>query len=79
MLFYYPKKVISLVTRVTLSINSSHLYFHFSDEEINGSAFFELTDDDLQCMKIKIGPRKIILKLIGEKKDTNNVSKYCYI
>lgn len=37
-------------------------------EGIDGSSFFELTENDLQSMKIKMEPRKIILKLIRGKK-----------
>ena len=41
------------------------------EEEINGEAFKDLSKEELKEMGFKIGPRKIIIKIIEELKQTN--------
>lgn len=43
-------------------------YMFFTDELIDGETFFDLTENDLTNMGIKIGPKKKIIKLITERK-----------
>lgn len=38
------------------------------DEEICGSSFLSLNEDDLREMNIKIGPRKMLLKILQSQK-----------
>jgi len=45
-----------------------------SDQNIDGSSFLELTAEDFVDMKIKIGPKRNLLKIIREAKATRNVS-----
>lgn len=48
------------------------------DEQINGAAFLELTEQDLKDLKIKMGPRKILLKIINnQKKQLQPTSSTC--
>lgn len=49
------------------------------DESIDGEAFLELTNDDLTQLKIKMGPRKCILKILKETKEKENVSPFSSI
>lgn len=47
-------------------INKLHEIDHHPDKGICGSSFFELNNEDFQELKIKMGPRKILEKLIKE-------------
>ncbi|XP_067215882.1 uncharacterized protein [Linepithema humile] len=51
----------------------SFLHRIVTDERIDNESFLELTENDLQTMNIKMGPRKRIMKLIKEKKEKNVV------
>ena len=49
-----------------------NLSFCLLEEEINGEAFKDLSKEDLKDMGFKMGPCKIILKIIGDLNKIND-------
>ena len=67
-LIYYtacnsPRRCICILELANYIILSHKLTF-CSEEEINGAAFKDLSDDDLKEMGFKLGPRKNIKDII---------------
>ena len=61
-------EVVDFLRKQGLRLSESHFQI-LHQEEIDGSAFLDLSQEDLQASGFQLGPAKNIIKLIKEIKD----------